>query len=805
MPDSSPASSLELPEGLRLERVLKVSAGNINEIAWSPDGRFLASGNPDGQIGVWDVASGNLHRRLERDDEVLVWSVAFSPDGRRLASGSHRGTVGMWDVETGALLRVFERHDDWVRSVAWSPDGATLATASNDRTIALWDAETGERRRLLEGHRDRVLSVRFSPDGRRLASASGDGAVILWNAATGETLHSLPVRSSWQRSISWSPDGRLLTSASEDGVLRLWRASDGQPAAVLEGHRKSIGCAGFDASGRMLASRSVDGEVRLWSQSRGSWRPLASFKEPGTFPMQNLANHPGEPLMATVAQSQIHLWRVDLDALRASAEGQPTSPLATAKVVILGEAEAATGLAHGLAAPRVGRGEHGPGVYALSCRELDGVRREILLWDLPERGVDDALRCLDLGDADVALLVFDPSRGDDPTPALRDAVRDLERACRGSDREPVVLLVAVAEPAASQHRKAIHGLLLELDLEGFWVVERGDSLRAARLVEQIDTVVATRRLPQVESQAVLTDVETFLIEEKRSGRRLATEDDLFRTFATRFQLGKAEGARRALFDACLHQLELRGLARRLRLGDLAVEPGVLHAYARAMLRAGDPADGGLGALPEERATGGELPLEPGEGLGDAPMERLLRLAVVDELVRLGLALRHAEGGGALLVFPSRFRAEGQDAPPVTGATVEVEYRGEVLEVLVGLLARLQHSDLLQTRALYRDGGHFDARFGGSCMLWSTQVGQRHGRLVLGFDPQTGLETRRFFEELVLAHVTRHADSGSLDRRRLYVCDVCSTPFTKLQVERRRARGADAIVCPVCGASVPLED
>ena len=197
----------------------------VYSVAFSPDGKILASGGWDDTIRSWDATTGELIHTLTGHTEA-VYSVAFSPDGKILASGSWDDTIKLWDATTGELIHTLTGHTDWVGSVAFSPDGKILASGSRDGTIKLWDTVTGELIQLihtLTRYMDAVLSVAFSPDGKILASGSWDDTIKLWDATTGKRIHILTGHTDWVGSVAFSPDGKILASGSGDETVRLWR------------------------------------------------------------------------------------------------------------------------------------------------------------------------------------------------------------------------------------------------------------------------------------------------------------------------------------------------------------------------------------------------------------------------------------------------------------------------------------------------------------------------------------------------------------------------------------------------------
>jgi WD40 repeat protein len=149
--------------------------------AISPDGRILAMGTgPEGTVKLRETASGREVACLPSHDS-LVLAVAFSYDGRLVASADLRGKVQLWDASSHRLCEVLKGHVQSVNALAFSPDGSLLATAGQDRTVRLWDVAAGVEKAALTGHKGPVQALAFSPDGKLLASGGQDRTVRLWN------------------------------------------------------------------------------------------------------------------------------------------------------------------------------------------------------------------------------------------------------------------------------------------------------------------------------------------------------------------------------------------------------------------------------------------------------------------------------------------------------------------------------------------------------------------------------------------------------------------------------------------------
>lgn len=258
----------------------------VESVAFCPDSRHLVAVMPSARVAVWDLDRSGAPLELGSDDPA-VRDLTCSPDGHHVAAGGDDGLVRIWDLDDPRAPRVLRGHEGPVKGVAFSPDGRRLAACSSDQTARIWDLERGGEPLVLRGHQGMVRGVGWSPDGKRVVTGSADQTARVWDAASGRVIVELHGHEAMVRGVAYSPDGRRIATSSWDRTARVWDAEGKGDPVVLRGHGEILNGLAWSPDGRRIATASDDRTVRVWSDVE----PLATHRN-GLWTMTNLCLSP---------------------------------------------------------------------------------------------------------------------------------------------------------------------------------------------------------------------------------------------------------------------------------------------------------------------------------------------------------------------------------------------------------------------------------------------------------------------------------------------------------------------------------
>jgi WD40 repeat protein len=275
----------DLSKTNKLVAILKGHRDAVQSLAWSADGKWLATGGYR-RVRLWDE-SFNLAREIT-ELEGRATAVVFAPDSQSLytADGvaAASGMVRQWKLKDGAQMAEWHAHADTIFSLAISGDGKKLATAGGDQVVKVWDLAVQKPISALEGHRGAVYSVAFDANATRVASASADKRVIVWDLKTNLKATLIRSHKSGVTGLGWSADDKMLVTSCEDGLARVFTNIENHTGAASSGSAKErrlsgssgrLHCVAASIDAKLMAVGGHDGAVYLFKDNKLS----ATLKE----------------------------------------------------------------------------------------------------------------------------------------------------------------------------------------------------------------------------------------------------------------------------------------------------------------------------------------------------------------------------------------------------------------------------------------------------------------------------------------------------------------------------------------------
>jgi RNA polymerase sigma factor (sigma-70 family) len=312
-------------------------------VAFSPDGKLLATASSNRSVRLWDAGSFKLVRELRTFEGMYDWNccLAFTPDGKTLAASSDRNTVDFWDVPTGTPRLRYDGHGAGVSAIAFSQAGRVLVSLGGDGTVRVWNPRTARQLRVLHGQAPSLESLALSPDGRVIAAGGWGGVVHLWDTARGRLLRTLcrkPDRSRAATCLAFSPDGKLLAAGERiyslrargaDNEVSLWEVASGKLLRELKGHQQDrIEFAGlrglrFSPDGRTLVSAGSDQTVIRWEVGTGKALSRFTINPVGLLGKVAFSADAATLACYSLIGEKVHFWDVPTGRATRSLEGVP--------------------------------------------------------------------------------------------------------------------------------------------------------------------------------------------------------------------------------------------------------------------------------------------------------------------------------------------------------------------------------------------------------------------------------------------------------------------------------------------------
>jgi GTPase SAR1 family protein len=596
-----------------------------------------------------------------------------------------------------------------------------------------------------------VLGVAWSRQGRILAAASHE--ISVWDIDNTQSLYTFELG---VNHVAWSPDSQWITAPSSDGTIRVWNSKNGEERVILEGHTETVNYLAFSSEGRVLVSSSIDeNKVRLWRCD--TWSPVVSFNVPGA---GSLAFHPENSRLAVATNHGIELFDLDIDLLLTQT-AKPPAAYTSAKIVLVGDSGVGkTGLgwrlAHGSFKEHAST--HGQQFWVLDQLRTtrdDGMQCEAILWDLAGQPDYRVIHALSLEDADLALVLFDPTRGDEPLKGVEYWLKQLgsrallvgARSDRGTAR------LTHEELSAYVQRRNLLGWM-------YTSAYTGDGL--PELIAKIQQSIDWNRKPATITTTTFKNIKDYVLRLKENTRR--NKKVILTAAELRTRLQRAHKRWKFSDDEMLTAIghaANHGYVSKLKSSkgetSILLAPELLNNVAASLVLKARANPKGLGSLEEQSILSGEYESPALANLSARERDILLDSAA-SKLLEFHICFRENDPltSRAYLIFPELINLKKPllDDEKPTEEGVAYTVIGAIENVYASLVVLLGYTQTFTRTAQWQNHARYEVGEGLVCGFRLEE--EREGELdfVLYFGTDVGEPVRGLFQNLFEAFLAR---------------------------------------------------
>jgi WD40 repeat protein len=787
---------------------------------WTSDGAALVTASRDGGFLVWDAET----RRVVAQSEQRYRCTAFSTHGHFVATLSEH-ELAISDMRTGRKIAATEpaNTEEEITSIAWSPDGKFIATASYSGDVNLWTPAGLDHVAKLTFSADNpdqtdvMLTLTWSTDSTRLAGASYDGWV--WDISNLTEPRSVKTQVGLY-DVAWSPDAksRWLVAGSSQRVIEIYDGQSLKQLNLLEGHSGHVRRIAFSGDGEILASYGDEGTIRIWNA--GDWRMLNSI---AVNAHRSLAFRPHsyEFLVSPSHAHAVQLWALDVGRLRSDYDSSSTISYKSAKVVLVGDSGVGkTGLgwrlAHG--AFKEHSSTHGQQFWVLDrvSDTADAVQREAVLWDLAGQPDYRLIHALFLDDADIALLLYDPTHATNPLSGVEYWINQLrlcstEGGVSDGCGPPSALVAARADRGTARiSNEEIAAFCQQKGLRAHFY----SSAKSGEGVDDIVTWIANNinwdDKPSTITTTTFKIVKDHVLSLKES--RQGGEDivlsipELGKLLSREF---KGQRFTEGDIATAVANLSNHGYVSIVKTSNGAIRvlliPELLNNLAASFVLEARRNRKGLGSLTESALLQREYHFPEIQHLSESDQDVLID-STVTTFLKHNICFRETAplNKASFIVFPELINLARPDIPDDANITESVSYivSGSTENVYASLVVLLGYTNTFTRTNQWRNQARYEVGEGLVCGFRLEEEGPGKISFVLYFGENVGESVRNLFKSLFESFLSRHE---VLVRRLEPVLCGQGHQLNRVVVREFSEAGEESSFCNRCGSPVTIPD